>query len=220
MIKAYTDGACLMNGYDGPVGWSFLIADHEDISITDQTVFFSGGDIKGTNNRAELLGVLEALKWIERNKRSNVIIYSDSMYCVKLCNNWSFVWAKQHWKKRGGEEIANLDLIKPIHNLYKSTKSRLEWIKGHNGNVFNEYVDQLATKAALQFAEKRYATFDSINPGDRIGVLLETSKWTHIYTVSVKFHGSTTIVLKPDSDHADTLVLSQEEFDKGKYIKL
>ena len=69
-IYIYTDGAC--SGNPGPGGWGSLII-HDDNEME-----LSGGERKTTNNRMEMMAVIEALKKVEEN--SDIVLTTDSQY--------------------------------------------------------------------------------------------------------------------------------------------
>ena len=101
-----------------------------------------------TNNEMELMAILHILKKLDKEKKNKydfietTIIYSDSAYCVNIINNWMFNWERNNWKRPKNEEIKNLNIIKQIYELYPLAS--VQKVKGHNGNIWNEYVDKLA----------------------------------------------------------------------------
>lgn len=143
-IRIYTDGAC--SGNPGPGGWAMVV------NTEDQCKHYSGHDTSTTNNRMELMAVVQCLKRIlEHGSTKNVYeIYSDSAYVVNSINNkWLDRWKISGWKTKKGEDIKNRDLWeKADHYLTEVTNAgqRVKFIKvkGHAGNTFNELVDKLA----------------------------------------------------------------------------
>ena len=96
-----------------------------------------------TNNRMELSGVLEALKWF--NEPANIIIYSDSQYIVNSINNGS----ARKWFQEQDFSKKNLDIWIEILDLIDwHLNVEFKWVKGHAGNENNELVDLLCTHAA------------------------------------------------------------------------
>lgn len=74
------------------------------------------------------------------------IVYSDSMYCVNSFTNWIRGWKANGWVRAGNKPLENLDLIKEWDRLCgEGYKIDLRYIKGHNGEVWNEIADRLAT---------------------------------------------------------------------------
>ncbi len=134
----YTDGAC--SGNPGPGGWAWAI---------DRKRFGSGGEAHSTNQRMEVQAVLEALRVLP----GEVEIVSDSTYVVNCFNNkWWPGWIRKGWKNSQGKPVANQDLWMPLIELYQSRSKELKftWVKGHSGNVMNDFVDQLAVAASAK----------------------------------------------------------------------
>jgi ribonuclease HI len=134
----FTDGSC--EGNPGPGGWGFVwVRDNE---ILDHG---SGGAAHTTNNRMELMALIEAYRMLEAD--ADVIVYSDSKLCVDTVNQWAAGWEKRGWKRKGGE-IKNLELVQTLYALSKEHGSvELRWIKAHDGSRWNEYADALANGA-------------------------------------------------------------------------
>lgn len=95
-----------------------------------------------TNNRQELFGVLEALKYF--TEPSKIKIYSDSQYIVNSINNGS----AQKWFEEQDYTKKNLDIWVEILDLLNYHDVEFIWIKGHTNNKFNEMADTFATHAA------------------------------------------------------------------------
>lgn len=95
-----------------------------------------------TNNRQELFGVLEALKYF--TEPSKIKIYSDSQYIVNSINNGS----AQKWFEEQNYTKKNLDIWVEILDLLNYHNVEFIWVKGHAGNEMNELVNILAQHAA------------------------------------------------------------------------
>lgn len=131
-VKIYTDGACIDNpGYGG---WCAIV-----VTEHGEEIVFSGGEEDTTNNRMELMAVLEPLRALR--EKCEIKIYSDSEYVVKGINSWMWSWAKEGWKK-------NKDLWQKIHGLCRYHMVDAIWVKGHVGHDFNERCDQIAKEEA------------------------------------------------------------------------
>lgn len=137
----YTDGACIGNGKSKNIGgWSFCIVREDKLINQSVSVEFNT-----TNNRQELTGVINALTYCEINNLSSFTLFSDSQYVVKGFNDWMVNWRKKGWVK-GAEKkpIPNQDLWMQLWALKQSIGHiSLFWVRGHNGNKWNEYVDKL-----------------------------------------------------------------------------
>jgi len=136
-ILIYTDGSSL--GNPGPGGYGIIIKT-SDGSFEKQ---FSKGFRKTTNNRMELLAVIDALKKI-KNKKIPIEIYTDSKYVSEAINKgWLNKWVKERFRK-----TKNPDLWKEFLKTAKDFDFTIHWIKGHNKHPENEKCDKLAVQAA------------------------------------------------------------------------
>lgn len=138
----YTDGAC--QGNPGPGGWAaVVIKDGDKLEL-------SGGAVDTTNNRMELLGVINGLKALPCAHR--VKLYSDSKYIINAFNEgWLASWKRNGWARRDGE-LKNCELWQELDKLSQRHSIAWHWVKGHAGNPNNELCDQLATRQAELFA--------------------------------------------------------------------
>lgn len=125
----YTDGSCI--GNPGPGGWAAVIlCDGKQIEL-------SGGASDTTNNRMELMGLIQGLKALDKDT-TDVKIYSDSQYVVRAFNDgWLKSWKRNGWKRKEGP-VKNLDLWKELDKLTAQRKCTFIWVKGHNGNQYKE----------------------------------------------------------------------------------
>lgn len=130
----YTDGSCL--GNPGPGGWASIVI----VNGIEQEM--SGGDADTTNNRMELLGVINGLKSLRGPHL--VTIYSDSRYITDAFNkNWLKSWKRNGWARRDGE-LKNVELWRELDSLTQKHLCTFVWLKGHAGNRYNERCDRLA----------------------------------------------------------------------------
>ena len=134
-IQIYTDGSSL--GNPGPGGWCALLRykNHEKI--------LSGGEEYTTNNRMELLAVIEALKALK--EPCEIDLFSDSTYVLKGINEWLDNWIKKDFKN-----VKNSDLWREFVKISKNHKININWVKGHSGHEENEICDKIARKEALK----------------------------------------------------------------------
>lgn len=139
MITYYTDGSCEPNPGNG----GFAV-------IKNMKPTILGGEADTTNIRMEGLAIIAALK---DSKGEICEIYSDSEFWIKVVTIWSLPWEANGWKKKGGP-IKNLDIVQEICPLYKASKAKLVWVRGHNNDPGNELADQYANKARLDYIEK------------------------------------------------------------------
>lgn len=105
-----------------------------------------------TNNRMELTAILLALRNIEQKQdflQTTYTIYSDSAYCVNLCNTWMYSWERMGWQRMKHKPVENLDLVREIYSLITKLKGivTIEKVAGHQGVYWNEQADKMAVKA-------------------------------------------------------------------------
>ena len=135
-ITVYTDGAA--KGSPGPGGCGVGLMcppwpPQETCSVFRLT----------TNNRMELLAVIVALEAL-RKDGSDVTVYSDSRYVVDAVEKgWVF-----GWERKGFKDKKNPDLWRRFLQVYRRHSVRFVWVKGHDGNPYNERCDQLAVEAS------------------------------------------------------------------------
>ena len=141
MIDIYTDGAC--SGNPGPGGWGVLLRNG------DNETELCGGEPGTTNNRMELLAVIEALQSLTQPVQARV--YTDSQYVQKGISEWIHSWKQRGWKTAGKEPVKNEDLWRRLDALVAKHSLEWHWVRGHNGHPENERADALA-RAGLEQA--------------------------------------------------------------------
>jgi ribonuclease HI len=103
----------------------------------------SGGFKHTTNNRMELMAVIEALRALTR-EGLNITVFSDSAYVVNAVEKgWLKGWLRTNFKDK-----KNPDLWRQYAELAAKHNVRFVWVKGHADNPFNNRCDELATAAA------------------------------------------------------------------------
>lgn len=135
MTVYFTDGSCEPNPGTG----GFAV-------IKNMKPHVLGGDFETTNIRMEGKAIVAALKDANGEPCE---IHSDSELWIKIITVWSLGWEANGWKKKGGE-IKNLDIVQEVCPLYKKSKAKLVWVRGHNGHDGNELADEYANKARQQ----------------------------------------------------------------------
>jgi ribonuclease HI len=135
-VHIYTDGAA--RGNPGPGGYGVVMLWGE------KRKELSAGYRLTTNNRMELMAVIVALQHLSK-KNIPITIFTDSQYVVNsIEKKWLNNWIKTNFK--GGKK--NKDLWLQYHELAKDFSIKLQWVKGHADNMFNNRCDELATYAA------------------------------------------------------------------------
>jgi ribonuclease HI len=146
-ITLYTDGACRNN--PGIGGWAA-------ITIEDGVEkFISGAEDFTTNNRMEMMAVIQGLSQFP--ERCSIELYTDSKYVKDGCESWMHQWIKNDWRTAVGLPVKNRDLWLLIYDLFQQHDIKLFWVKGHTGDPLNEKADQLANKAISAHLKKRFA---------------------------------------------------------------
>ena len=138
-IAIHTDGSCL--GNPGPGGFAAII------QAGDDSLTVSGGDPDTTNNRMELMAVIEAMEAVNSVpgwKDAQVTVHSDSQYVIKAFNDG---WIKKGWRTANGP-VKNPGLWKRLLGLVEGRDVRYVWVKGHSGDPANEACDRLAVEQA------------------------------------------------------------------------
>ena len=132
----FTDGSCDPN--PGPGGWGFVWVNNGEIQ---QERF--GQEGQTTNNRMELQALIEAFRLLPES--GHYTVYSDSQLAVNTITQWAAGWEKRGWKRKTGP-IKNLELVQELWALSNAKPEiELKWIKAHDGSLWNEYADALAS---------------------------------------------------------------------------
>ncbi len=132
-VEIFTDGAC--SGNPGPGGWAALLR-YKGVEKE-----LSGGEKETTNNRMEMMAVIEGLAALK--KHSKVDLYTDSQYVQRGVTEWLEGWKAKGWPSR----IKNQDLWLRIDSEISKHNVTFHWVRGHNGHDDNERVDKLAVAA-------------------------------------------------------------------------
>ena len=134
-IEIFTDGSSL--GNPGPGGWCAILRykNHEKT--------LSGGEEYTTNNKMELMAVIEALKVLK--EPCEIDLYSDSTYVLKGISEWLEGWVRKNFKN-----VKNPELWQEFLELSKPHKINVNWVKGHSGHRENEICDKIAREEALR----------------------------------------------------------------------
>ena len=141
-VTIHTDGGC--EGNPGPGGWAAVL------EFGEHKKEISGGAAATTNNRMELMAMIEGLRMLPADAETT--LYSDSNLCVQTVNEWAAGWEKRGWKRKTGA-IANLELVQELYALKeRRPKVTVKWIKAHDGSRWNEYADVLAAREARRVA--------------------------------------------------------------------
>lgn len=134
----YTDGGC--HGNPGPAGVGISVVQGED-----EVMAYGAYIGKATNQVAELSAAISGLRTVAEG--SVVELVSDSQYVLKGLSEWRKGWIANGWTNSSGKPVANKPYWQELYALADKRKVTTRWVKGHNGDVFNERCDELANDA-------------------------------------------------------------------------
>ncbi len=132
----WTDGSAMPN--PGKGGFAVI----EQMEDGGKPVVL-GSEENSTNIRMEGKAMIAA---IEYAGEEGCEIHSDSELWINVLTKWAASWKSRGWHKSKGE-IANLDIVKELYNLYCDYPVKLVWTRGHVGIKLNEMADEWANKA-------------------------------------------------------------------------
>lgn len=135
-VEIFTDGAC--KGNPGPGGWGALLrfGEHEKE--------LKGGEPDTTNNRMELMAVIQALEILKRP--CHVVLTVDSRYVRDGVERWMPRWKRNGWMTAERKPVKNQDLWQRLDQALTGHRVDWRWIKGHSGHAENERADRLANR--------------------------------------------------------------------------
>ncbi len=141
-VHIYTDGAC--KGNPGPGGWGVLM-----LSGGAEKELF-GGELGTTNNRMELMAVIQALQALKRP--CAVTLHVDSQYVLKGITEWRPGWKRKGGRTAAGQPGKNVELCQQLEKLVAEGGHAIDWrwVRGHNGDAGNERADVLANRGVEQ----------------------------------------------------------------------
>ena len=137
-VVIYTDGEG--RGNPGPGGWGTIL------KYNGKEKVLSGGEKSTTNNRMELMAVIEGLSALK--ERCRVTVDSDSKYIIDaIQQGWAKKWRSKGWMRTNKDKALNSDLWETLLNLLENHEVDFVWVKGHAGHPENERCDRLAVNA-------------------------------------------------------------------------
>ena len=134
-VVLYTDGAC--SGNPGAGGWAAIL------NFKGKEKVLSGGEKETTNNRMELMAIIEGLEAVKKGQK--VAVFSDSAYAVNAIHQgWLANWQRNGWKNSGGDAVANKELWFRLLDALDNHEVEFFKVKGHADNIFNNRCDAIA----------------------------------------------------------------------------
>lgn len=143
-VEIWTDGAC--KGNPGPGGWGALLK----MGAIEKTLH--GGEPLTTNNRMEMLAVIEALGALKRPCK--VLLHVDSQYVMKGMTEWIHGWKQRGWRTADKKPVKNADLWQRMEQEVAKHAITWKWVKGHAGDPGNERADLLANRGVEEARAK------------------------------------------------------------------
>ena len=140
-MEVYTDGSCIPN--PGPMGAAYVIISNDKI-IHEDSFFLE----KGTNNIGEYMAVQKAIEYINKTddlSKLSFTLFSDSNLVIKQLN--------KIWKIKD-------PILKEYYDSINAQSVNITYVhvKAHNGNKWNEYIDQKAKDAIKSLKNKDIIT--------------------------------------------------------------
>ena len=135
-VEIFSDGAC--KGNPGPGGWGALLrfGAHEKE--------LCGGEAHTTNNRMEMMAVIQALEALKRPVPVRVV--TDSQYLRQGITQWLPRWKRNGWQTANRQPVKNQDLWERLDRALGDHQIEWRWVKGHAGHPENERADALANR--------------------------------------------------------------------------
>ncbi len=143
-VVMHTDGAC--RGNPGPGGWGV------SLRYNGHNKSLKGSEPETTNNRMELLAVINGLNQLKRS--CDIELYTDSRYVLDGITKWIDDWKKRGWKTAAKKPVKNAELWQQLDEARARHRIHWHWVKGHSGDAGNELADRLANEAIDEMLEK------------------------------------------------------------------
>lgn len=112
---------------------------------------FQGNQKDTTNNRMELMAVIAGLGAI--TEPCHVTVFSDSKYVVDGITKWIDGWKGKGWRTSKGKPVENKDLWVCLEAVTVEHDITWEWIRGHDDNEWNDFVDMIADSERKKISE-------------------------------------------------------------------
>jgi ribonuclease HI len=150
-VTIYTDGAA--KGNPGKAGWAAVFLLSQNSGEPRVLKEIGGHSEHATNNQMELTGPIEALKYLKKTNTQAMPVYeieivSDSKYVILGITEWIFNWQKNNWRNANKKPVLNREFWEELYELTEELKPKWIYVKGHNGDKYNERADVIATSFA------------------------------------------------------------------------
>ena len=145
-LVVFTDGSCIPQ-----LGKACSATVWPDAEFEDQAFFLDPVSPR-TSNRAEFLAAIKAgeqADTIDPDRQRVLHIHTDSMLLVNSMTKWVSGWRNKNWKKAGGAQIKNLDLIKTLDSQMTLRKTKYTHVRAHtDGTDYNSFYNARADACA------------------------------------------------------------------------
>ncbi|GAB6020761.1 Ribonuclease H1 [Chamberlinius hualienensis] len=142
-VHVYTDGACSSNGKINSQGGIGVYWGPNNPMNVSEPLFG-----RQTNNRAEIMAAVRALRQAKSAGYKNVVLHTDSQFLINGITKWIRKWKANGWKLSSGGSVINKEDFEALDDAQKGLIVRYKYVKGHSGDPGNEAADRLATQAA------------------------------------------------------------------------
>lgn len=117
-VEVFTDGSTVNNGKknaSGGIGVFFYGEEFNNLSEK-----YNSDNV--TNQKCEILAIIKSLQIIKskfgrHSKKINVLIHTDSEYCIKCMTSYINNWIRNNWKLKDGNNVKNRNLLELLLNL-------------------------------------------------------------------------------------------------------
>jgi len=159
-VIIFCDGAS--KGNPGPGGWGAIVASDSHVEE------LGGAEKDTTNNRMELMAVLEALRYAASLSPAEIDVYADSSYVIGGSTAWGKGWRRNGWITSTKQPVLNRDIWEPLLDVLDTLPAKVRWhnVGGHVGIGGNERVDEIASESALGNPPPLYSGARSEYPVD------------------------------------------------------
>ena len=137
-LTLYTDGGASPN--PGKGGWAAVLIEGDEVVGE-----VSGGEADTSNNRMELMAAIKGLECV--GVGGSVVVVTDSNYLRLGITQWIVGWKRNGWRTANRKPVKNQDLWQVLDEVVQGRNVAWSWVKGHSGDRWNDYVDEMVWKA-------------------------------------------------------------------------
>jgi len=150
-IYIFTDGSCSNNGKSNAMSGIGIYFGEDDLRNVSKKI-----EGKQTNNTSELSAIIEALK-ITEEETKNILICTDSEYCIKCVTYYGKKLKETEWKT----SVPNIELIKELYVLSERSNIFFKHVKAH---TYNDDFFSIGNKKANKLANvgRQVCSYDKI----------------------------------------------------------